>query len=38
LAASELDWKFRVGYTAGGLFIAIGDALLVGAVLDLRLS
>jgi hypothetical protein len=34
---SYLGWKYRVGYTAVGLFIAIGDALLVGAVPDLRL-
>jgi hypothetical protein len=32
------DWKFIVGYTAAGLFIAIGDALLVGALPDLHLS
>jgi hypothetical protein len=35
---SNLHWKHRVGYTAAGLYIAIGDALLVGAVPDLRLS
>jgi hypothetical protein len=35
---SALGWKYRVGYTAAGLFIAVGDALLVGAVPDLRLS
>jgi hypothetical protein len=34
----SLDWKYFVGYTAAGLFIAIGDALLVGAVPDLGLS
>jgi hypothetical protein len=32
------DWKYFMGYTAAGLFIAIGDALLVGALPDLRLS
>jgi hypothetical protein len=32
------DWKYFAGYTAAGLFIAIGDALLVGALPDLRLS
>jgi hypothetical protein len=32
------DWKYFVGYTAAGLFIAIGDALLVGALPDLHLS
>ena len=30
-----LDWQYFVGYTAIGLFIALGDALLVGAVPDL---
>jgi hypothetical protein len=38
VAVSILDWKCRVGYTVAGLFIAVGDALLVGAVPDLRLS
>ena len=38
VGVSDLDWMYRVGYTAAGLFIAIGDALLVGAVPDLRLS
>jgi hypothetical protein len=32
------DWKHFAGYTAAALFIAVGDALLVGAVPDLRLS
>lgn len=31
-----VGWKYRVGYTAAGLFTAVGDALLVGAVPDLR--
>ena len=38
LLINGLDWKFRVGYTAAGLYIAVGDALLVGVVPDLRLS
>jgi hypothetical protein len=38
MAVSDLDWKFRMGYTAVGLFIAAGDALLVGAMPDLHLS
>jgi hypothetical protein len=33
LLLNRLDWKFRVGYTAAGLFIAVGDALLVGLCL-----
>jgi hypothetical protein len=33
-----LDWKYFMGYTAAGLFIAVGDALLVRAVSDLHLS
>jgi hypothetical protein len=37
LRVNFLNWKHFVGYTAVGLFIAIGDALLVGAVPDLRL-
>jgi hypothetical protein len=32
------DWKFLVGYIVAGLFIAVGDALLVGAVPYLHLS
>jgi hypothetical protein len=32
------EWMHFAGYTAAGLFIAIGDALLVGALPDLRLS
>jgi hypothetical protein len=32
------DWKYFASYTAAGLFIAAGDALLVGAVPDVRLS
>jgi hypothetical protein len=38
LLLNRLDWKFRVGYVAAGLCIAIGDALLVGAVPDFRPS
>ena len=38
LGVSYQDWKYFVGYTALGLCIAIGDALLVGALPDLRLS
>jgi hypothetical protein len=38
LLLNFLDWKYRMGYTAAGLFIAVGDALLVGAVPDLHLS
>ena len=38
LSLNRQDWKFRVGATAVGLFIAVGDALLVRAVPDLRLS
>jgi hypothetical protein len=38
LRVSYQDWKYFVGYIAAGLFIAIGDALLVGALPDLRLS
>jgi hypothetical protein len=38
LQLNRHQWKFRVGYTAAGLSIAIGDALLVGAVPDLCLS
>jgi hypothetical protein len=38
LLLNVLEWKYRVGYTVGGLFIAVGDALLVGAVPNLRLS
>ena len=33
-----LDWKYVVGSTAAGLFVAVGDALLVGAVPDLYVS
>jgi hypothetical protein len=32
------DWKYFAGYTAAGLSVAIGDALLVGALPDLLLS
>jgi hypothetical protein len=38
LRLNRQGWKFHVGYTAGGLYIAAGDALLVGAAPDLRLS
>jgi hypothetical protein len=38
LVLNTQNWKYRVGHTAAGLFIAVGDALLVGAVPDLRLS
>jgi hypothetical protein len=38
LLLHRLDWKFCVGYNAAGLFIAVGDALLVGAVPDSHLS
>jgi hypothetical protein len=38
LRLSFMDWKYRAGYTASGLFIAVGDALLVRAVPDLLLS
>lgn len=38
LLLSLQDWKYILGYTAGRLSIAVGDALLVGAVPDLRLS
>jgi hypothetical protein len=31
-------WNYRVGYIVSGLFITVGDALLVGAMPDLRLS
>jgi hypothetical protein len=32
------DWKFLLGYAAVGTYVAVGDALLVRAVPDLRLS
>jgi hypothetical protein len=38
LVLNRHDWKFIVGYTALGLFIAVGDALLVGALPNLCLS
>jgi hypothetical protein len=38
LGLNRLDWKHFVGYIAAGLFIAVGDVLLVGAVPDLCLS
>ena len=32
------SWNYIVGYTVSRLYITIGDALLVGAMPDLRLS
>jgi hypothetical protein len=32
------SWNYLLGFTVSGLFITVGDALLVGAMPDLRLS